>query len=80
MTSQFGGGYLFYQDFGPRRPMDGFSMKSNITVTNDPFVRVPTPSLYVPFCPDYITCYQEVHLADKYQISTQKDASKIVES
>jgi hypothetical protein len=79
MTSQFGGGYIFYEDFGPRRSSDG-SLKSNITLPNEPVFRVPTPSLFVPFCPDYVACFLEIPFSDNFQNFPQEDASQFVNS
>jgi hypothetical protein len=75
MTDHFGGGYLLYEDFGPRRPSNGVSMKSNSTVSNHPSARVPTPSFFAPFCPDNVACYVERPLLDQYVNLPQEDAS-----
>jgi hypothetical protein len=79
MPFVFGGGYLFYEDYGPVMPRDGESMESNDTIPNLPSLLVPTPSFFAPFCTNITSCHSENPLsATDYLNWPQQDASAML--
>jgi len=60
-TSFFGGGYVFYDDFGPLIPEDLKTLDSPTTTmkANTPLSLIPPPYAFVPFCYDIETCFSK---------------------
>jgi hypothetical protein len=76
-SSRWGGGYVFYQDYGPLIPRDGITLTSRRREENAPGSQVPPPVAFPPICLDAQSCYSDNRLSGKLFLGEQpKDATK----
>jgi len=76
---RFGGGYVYYEDFGSEIPQDNTKLASSMTTANVPSSFVPPPYVAVPLCAGLASCFRENQDPGVLLISRpQRDAAKFV--
>jgi hypothetical protein len=78
-SGRMGGGYIFYEDYGPLIPRDSAVLVSTDTTANVPGSYVPPPYAAAPMCAGFGSCYDEnLHIGAFFQSEPQRDASKFI--